>query len=60
MKYLKTYILFEDVNVDRGNLQRLKDHFSPFLDDMKIRTGKDMSQIFDDNFIGVNSFNYPF
>lgn len=61
MRYLKSYILFErvsnetnlfeDVNVDRGNLQRLKDHFSPFLDDMKSRTGKDISQIFDDNFI---------
>lgn len=51
MRYLKTYRLFEDVNVDRGNLQRLKDHFSPYLDDMKSRTGKDITQIFDDNFI---------
>jgi hypothetical protein len=58
MRYLKSYILFErvsnetnlfeDVNVDRGNLQRLKDHF---LDGVKSRTGKDITQIFDDNFI---------
>lgn len=56
MRYLKSYTLFErvsketklfeDVNVDTGNLQRLKDRF---IDDMK--SGENMSQIFDDNFI---------
>lgn len=48
MRYLKTYKIFEDVNVDRGNLQRLKDRFS---DEMKSVSGEDMSQIFNDNFI---------
>lgn len=48
MRYLKTYRLFEDVNIDKGNLQRLKDYFS---DEMKSRSGEDMSKIFDDNFI---------
>jgi hypothetical protein len=38
----------EDINVDKGNLQRLKDYFS---DEMKSRSGEDMSKIFDDNFI---------
>lgn len=40
MKWIKSYKTFEDVNVNKDNLQRLKDHFS-----------KDITQIFDDNFI---------
>jgi len=43
MKYLKTYKIFEDVNVDKGNLQRLKDYFE--------KIDKDITQTFDDNFI---------
>ena len=41
MKHLKTYNLFEDVYVNKDNLQRLKDYFNV----------KDITQIFDDNFI---------
>ena len=52
MKYLQKYYKFnEDVNIDKGNLHRLKDHFTPYLDDMQKRSGKDITQIFDDNFI---------
>lgn len=43
MKYLKTYKIFEDVNVDKRNLQRLKDYFE--------KIDKDITQTFDDNFI---------
>ena len=35
MRYLKSYELFEDVDVDKSNLQRLKDQFEPHLDDLK-------------------------
>ena len=52
MKYLQTYYKFnEDVQIDTSNLQRLKDYFDPYLDDMKSRIGKDIEQIFDENFI---------
>lgn len=40
MRYLKT---FEDINIDRGNLQRLKNNFE--------NSDKDITQTFDDNFI---------
>ncbi len=40
MRYLKT---FEDINIDRGNLQRLKNNFE--------KSDKDITQTFDDNFI---------
>ena len=51
MRYLKSYELFEDVDVDKSNLQRLKDQFEPHLDDLKSKTVKDIEQIFDENFI---------
>lgn len=40
MRYLKT---FEDINVNKGNLQRLKNNFE--------KSDKDITQTFDDNFI---------
>ena len=52
MKYLQKYYKFnEDVQIDKSNLQRLKDHFDPYLDDMSSKYNKDITQIFDDNFI---------
>ena len=52
MKYLQKYYKFnEDVRIDKSNLQRLKDHFDPYLDDMSSKYNKDITQIFDDNFI---------
>ena len=52
MRYLQKYNKFnEDVQIDTSNLQRLKDYFDPYLGDMKSRIGKDIEQIFDENFI---------
>lgn len=50
MKYLKSYKLFEDILIDESNLRRLKAQFEPYLHDMKKRLGKDIEQIFDENF----------
>ena len=56
MKYLLKYYKFnEDVQIDTFNLQRLKDHFAPYLDDMKIKHNKDIEQIFNDDFINTIS-----
>lgn len=56
MKYLQKYYKFnEDVQIDKSNLQRLKDHFAPYLDDMSSKYNKDIEQIFDENFINTIS-----
>lgn len=56
MRYLKSYKLFEDVNIDKSNLQRLKDYFIDsdrfeslkFFDDIFIQTISDMCLELDD------------
>jgi hypothetical protein len=56
MKYLQKYNKFnEDVQIDKSNLQRLKDHFDPYLDDMSSKYNKDIEQIFNDKFINTIS-----
>ena len=56
MKYLQKYYKFnEDVRIDKSNLQRLKDHFDPYLDDMSSKYNKDIEQIFNDEFINTIS-----
>ena len=57
MKYLQKYYKFnEDVQIDTSNLQRLKDRFAPYLDDMSSKYNKDIEQIFNQEFIdNINS-----
>ena len=56
MKYLQKYYKFnEDVQIDTSNLQRLKDHFAPYLGDMSSKYNKDIEQIFNDDFINTIS-----
>ena len=56
MKYLQKYYKFnEDVQIDKSNLQRLKDHFDTYLDDMSSKYNKDIEQIFNDEFINTIS-----
>ena len=56
MKYLLKYYKFnEDVQIDTFNLQRLKDHFAPYLGDMSSKYNKDIEQIFNDDFINTIS-----
>ena len=56
MKYLQKYYKFnEDVRIDKSNLQRLKDHFAPYLGDMSSKYNKDIEQIFNDDFINTIS-----